>query len=114
MVGKNQKNAAKSGNVEQVILLIEQGVDKNQVGGKFRDTALSAAAENNCIAIVQYLLEQGADTEIADVMGWTPLIDASRHGHLEVAKCLLEHGAHTEKTAQQVSLPSIMKQCLVI
>ena len=93
-------DAAKSGNLEQVILLVEQGVDKNQVGGKFGDTASSAAAENNCLAVVQYLVEQGADTEIADVMGWTPLIDASRHGHLEVAKCLLEHGAHTDKATE--------------
>ena len=98
-------DAAKAGNLERVILLVEQGADKNQVGGKFGDTALSAAAENNCLAVVRYLVEQDADMEIADVMGWTPLIDASRHGHLEVAKCVLEKGANTEKATNHGLTP---------
>ena len=38
-------NAAKSGNLGRVILLVEEGVDKNQIGGEHSNTALSAAAE---------------------------------------------------------------------
>ena len=90
-------DAAKDGNLERVMQLVEQGADKNQVGGKFGDSALSAATENNNLSVVRFLVEQGADLELADVMGWTPLIDASRHGHLEVARYLLEQGANTEK-----------------
>ena len=54
-------DAALAGDLERVTLLVEQGVDKNQVGGMFDDTALSAAAKNNHFAVVQYLVEQGAD-----------------------------------------------------
>ena len=35
--------AAEIGNLERVILLLEQGVDKNQVSGSFNDSALGTA-----------------------------------------------------------------------
>ena len=73
--------------------LVEQGVDKNQVGGQFGDTALSAAAENNHLAVVQYLVEQGADMNktCAKGAGFTPLHFASSRGYL------LEQGAERDK-----------------
>ena len=46
-------DAALAGDLEQVTLLVEQGVDKNQVGGIWGDTPLSAAVEKNHFAVVQ-------------------------------------------------------------
>ena len=75
-------DAANADNLERVKLLVEQGVDKNQVGGKFNDTALATAALQGHFDIVQYLVEQGADI---DKGNWSPLILATRNDHFEVA-----------------------------
>ncbi|ORY96584.1 ankyrin repeat-containing domain protein, partial [Syncephalastrum racemosum] len=39
------------------------------------------------------LLKQGANTNIRDNEGWTPLHEAARHGHVEIAELLVQHGA---------------------
>ena len=82
--------AAEKGDLARVTLLVEQGGDKNQVGGQFKDTALSIAAGKGHLDIVRFLVEQGADMEKADKHGWTPLINASCEGNLEVARYLLD------------------------
>ena len=92
-------DAALAGDLEHVTLLIEQGTDKNHIGGYFGDTALSAAAKNNHLSVVQYLVEQGADTDKPSTKssGFIPLHYASRDGHLDVARYLLEQGADRDK-----------------
>ncbi|KAK0721680.1 hypothetical protein B0T26DRAFT_739157 [Lasiosphaeria miniovina] len=47
-------------------------------------------------AVVKLLLEKGADTEVKDKGGWTPLSWAAEQGHEAVVKLLLEKGADTE------------------
>ena len=76
------------------MLLVEQGTNKNEVGGSYEDTALSAAAKNNYLAVVQHLVEQGAEADKANTKGshLTPLHYASMRGHLEVVRYLLEQG----------------------
>ena len=94
-------DAAEDGDLERVTLLVEQGVDKNQVGGEYGTTALSAAAGNNHLAVVQFLVEQGADIDKGntDGAGFNPLHYASSSGHLEVVHYLLEQGADREMTS---------------
>ena len=92
-------SAAETGNLERVMLLVGQGTDINQVGGAYKDTALSAAAFRNHLSVVQYLAKQGADMEKANFNGNTPIIYASNQGHLEVVRCLLEQGANRDKAA---------------
>ena len=92
-------SAAETGNLERVMLLVGQGTDINQVGGAYKDTALSAAAERNHLSVVQYLAKQGADMEKANFSGNTPIIYASNQGHLDVVRCLLEQGANRDKAA---------------
>ena len=93
-------DAAEMGDLEQVTLLLQQGTDINQVGGDYEGrTALSAAADKNHLAVVQHLVEQGADMEIGDSYGSNPIIYASTYGHLEVVRYLLEQGADRDKAS---------------
>ena len=44
-------------------------------------------------AIVQLLLEHGADPQVKNAYGYTPLHWAAKHGHIESAKLLIQQGA---------------------
>ncbi|KAL2060787.1 hypothetical protein VTL71DRAFT_8839 [Oculimacula yallundae] len=52
-------------------------------------TPLAWAAENGHEAIVQLLLDKGANADLKDENGWTPLSWATRNGHEAVIKLLL-------------------------
>ena len=45
-----------------------------------------------CCVICCIVLTTGADTEVQDKDGWTPLMHACIRGHKEVASHLIEHG----------------------
>ena len=90
-------DAAAAGVLERVTQLVEQRANKNQIGRDDQRTALCTAAKDNHFAVVQYLVEQGADMEKGDCFGQTPLIWASFKGHLDVARYLLEQGADRDK-----------------
>ena len=99
-------DAASTGNLERVMLLVEQGTEKNKMYnidmnryGTYDDyeTALAVAAENGHLDVVRVLVNQGADMEMADSVGYTPLINASFNGHLDVVRYLLEQGANRDK-----------------
>jgi ankyrin repeat protein len=47
-------------------------------------------------AVVELLLEKGADVESKDRLGRTPLLCAAINGHEAVVKLLLEKGANLE------------------
>ena len=89
-------DAAKNGNLERVATLVEQGMDKNQVGGQYGQTPLCAASLEGHIDIVRYLVEQGADMEETDIDGSTPLIFAAWKGHYEEVCYLLQQGANRD------------------
>ncbi len=72
------------------------GIDINSEDGNGQ-TPLSYAAADGCEAVVQLLLEKGADTETKDRFpGRTPLSQAVEGGHEAVVRLLLEKGADTE------------------
>ena len=56
-------------------------------------TPLHRAAINNCLAIAEYLLENGADIESEDKHGFRPLHYAVRFLRRETALMLIEKGA---------------------
>ena len=93
-------NAARAGDLEQVTMLLGQGMDiniTNEIAGYEKGTALCAAALNDHVTVVQYLVEHDADMEKADMRDNTPLIYSSAWGRLEVTRYLLEQGANRDK-----------------
>ena len=82
--------APKVGNVRVVRHLVAWGIDNGA-------TPLYAAAENGHVAIVKYLVEQGANKDKADRHGQSPLFVAAERGHLAVVQYLVEHGAEKDK-----------------
>ena len=49
--------------------------------------------------VVKYLLEHGADPNIASPRNWTPLYSAAARNALEVAKVLIDNGAEVNTKA---------------
>jgi len=58
---------------------------------------LVRAAIKGDLADVRRLLASGADVDVCDRHGRTALMEASRHGHLEMVLVLLEHGADAQR-----------------
>ena len=59
-------------------------------------TALMGASYQGHTAIVQLLLEHGAQVDVQDKYGRTALMSASSHGYAEACLMLLQHGARID------------------
>ena len=86
--------AARNRKVKIVHLLIHAGANVN-AGSKDGFTPLSIAATYGNYEAVLALIKNGADKDHQDPeFKFTPLIDALRKGHVDVAKLLVESGAN--------------------
>lgn len=65
---------------------------------QIQKTMLFWAAESGHEAVVQLLLQKGADIEVTDDSGQTPLFQAAENGHEAVVRLLLKKGADIEAT----------------
>lgn len=81
------------GNLQMVILLIEQYHSNINCQNKHGDTALHHAVEVGNPTIVEYILMESAHVNICNRDGNTPLHLATWLGNLSVIKLLLEYGA---------------------
>lgn len=85
--------ASKSGDLGVVKKLCTlQNVNCRDVEGR-QSTPLHFAAGYNRVAVVEYLLQHGADVHAKDKGGLVPLHNACSYGHYEVAELLVIHGA---------------------
>ncbi|XP_063817725.1 poly [ADP-ribose] polymerase tankyrase-2 isoform X1 [Pseudophryne corroboree] len=85
--------AAKAGDLDIVKKLCNaQMVNCRDVEGR-QSTPLHFAAGYNRVAVVEYLLQHGADVHAKDKGGLVPLHNACSYGHYEVAELLVKHGA---------------------
>ncbi len=84
--------AAKTGEVSQVELLIEAGadVDEKDAGSK---SALHWAADLGHTDVVQVLVANGTDVDAKDFSGMTGLFLASLGSHEDIVKLLITEGA---------------------
>uniref|UniRef100_F6W3X7 Uncharacterized protein n=4 Tax=Ciona intestinalis TaxID=7719 RepID=F6W3X7_CIOIN len=58
------------------------------------ETGLHQACIGGDLKRVQLLIKQGHQVNPRDFCGWTPLHEASNHGHEDIVEYLLQHGAH--------------------
>ena len=61
-------------------------------------SALTIACINKQVAIVELLLDHGADLNATNARGFPPLLCAAKVGSKEIADILLFHGADVEQT----------------
>ncbi|KAJ8614250.1 hypothetical protein CTAYLR_001093 [Chrysophaeum taylorii] len=86
--------SAETGDVEAVERIIKSGVvDINAVDEVDSYSALMMSAEAGHLDIVKALKDAGAEVEIRDSYGRTPLYAAAVAGHIEVVRYLVHQGA---------------------
>ncbi len=86
--------AARAGDYDRVVKLVSQGrEDVNEVGPQYNLTALHLASLHDHLDIVQFLLDNGADTDVQDDWRCTPLHNAAGAGHVDIVRELCEAGA---------------------
>lgn len=79
---------------EAVRLLLDLGADVHQAAANpARVTALHAAVSANQPAIVEWLLDAGADPNARQQMDYTPLMGAAANARLDILDLLLARGA---------------------
>ncbi|NIT55882.1 MAG: hypothetical protein GWN00_06500, partial [Aliifodinibius sp.] len=94
--------ASANGYPEIVQLLLANGADVN-MRNKENASALFLAVQNDDVTTVEFLINAGAEVnfvlerDVKDVpKGVTPLMLVATHGHIQVARSLLAHGANLE------------------
>ncbi|KAK3284500.1 hypothetical protein CYMTET_7856 [Cymbomonas tetramitiformis] len=87
-------SAASDGNLTLLKQLIDETkLDPNQ-GDYDKRTALHLASSEGNMEVVEFLLKSGANVNCEDRWGGTPLEDAVKHDHSELASFLQRHGGN--------------------
>lgn len=84
--------SVKNGNIEEVKLLLDQGIDINSKDSQGR-TALMLAAYANNAEMAELLINRGADVNLQDHMKNSPFLYAGAEGYLEILKLTIKAGA---------------------
>ena len=97
LAGKSCNPVTYGHTVEEVIefarMLLNHGADINAMEDKLKSTPLGWAARFGQKKLAEFLLDQGADPNLAGAPWATPLAWAEKKGHIEIAEILREHGA---------------------
>ena len=84
----------KKGDIDTVKAFIESGYDLNSSeSGDFGSSLLHNAIRYGQIDIFRYLIEQGADIDFIDAVGWTPMMEAIIDSKPEFGRILAQKGA---------------------
>ncbi|AYL97815.1 ankyrin repeat domain-containing protein [Mucilaginibacter celer] len=81
-------NMAQKGDMAKVQLLLKHGADLNSIDDDYQSTPLGMAARWGRAEMVDYLLQQGADPELAGADWARPLVWAQRKGYTGIANRL--------------------------
>lgn len=99
--------AAEKGNQQLLKELLTHKLDVNKTDNTQR-TALWLAADTNNILGIKALLEAGADTTLAGALGNTPLAQAIKKGHTQLAMSLATPSSVINKANKQGNTPLIL------
>ena len=84
------------GNTDMVRWLIDRGADVNAASPRDGRVALLWAAQKGHLEIVTALIVAGADVDVADSSGITPVQWAVENGHADVVESLIDAGARLD------------------
>ncbi len=107
--------AAFFGHVELLAWLLTEGADANApAANAMRVRPIHSAAAHRqphvALTMVQSLLDHGADVNVVQHGGWTPLHQAAAHGQQALVELLLVHGADPTATSEDGRTPAEMAQ----
>ncbi len=91
--------AAKAGDKDTVISLLDQGADVNHTDNTGKTALMNACAKGHQ-KIARILIKHGADVNHADRCRMTALLDAGWNGYGEIVRLLIEQGAHVNHAGQ--------------
>lgn len=103
------ENAILNGDIDQVRLHLEAGVNPNQTIPGDNAYPLHYAA-NSHADIIQLLVDHGADVDVKDDKGKTPLHCAAVRAYLEGMHVLLENGADVNAVDNEGNTPLQLAQ----
>ena len=85
----------KKGKRDTVASIIETDFDINSAeSGDFGSSLLHNAIRYDQMEIFNYLIEQGANIDFVDAVGWTPLMEAIIDSRPQFGKILVEKGCN--------------------
>lgn len=101
--------------VDTAEALLEAGADPNiPAANSFQVRPIHSAAANRkapeSLALCRILLEKGANPNVKQAGGWTPLHQAAAHGRRETVELLLSHGADVEARSADDRTPAQMAE----
>lgn len=92
------------GHLDIVNVLLPYHADPNIASNNAMHVApLHSAVAGNYYEIVAKLIEVGADVNMIQADGFTPLMGAAQNGNLQIVQLLLQHGADTNARADKHS-----------
>ena len=97
--------AAGSGALQSVKLLASGCADLNKPREPSGATPVFLAAQTGHLAVVDWLIENGADKDRANNTGATPVYVASQNGKLDVVRLLIEKGAGKDTATDTGATP---------
>lgn len=89
-------NAVSIGSIPAASLLLQRGADLHGIAARTGDTALHAALSKSNKEMLVFLLKSGANVEILDSSGITPLYRAIENHNADAVQLLFEYGAIAE------------------
>nr|RBQ91348.1 hypothetical protein FVER53263_09390 [Fusarium verticillioides] len=95
--------AVEAGHIDVIALMIKQGGDVNAQRGS-PSNALSIASDIGRLDITELLIQHGAE------LNGYPLYNASCHGHLSIAMCLVKNGANVNVEVHDSSALQVASQ----
>ena len=101
-------NAAKTGDLAQVKALVEAGNVEVNVIDFFQNSALLMAVDNKHLVVAEYLLQHGADIQLDNKYGYTPLMQAVMRNDSKMVNMLLDKGAKIDQKNFYTELTPLM------